>query len=381
MLISGRAAWVLLLLCGCPAAQEIVVEGQATIRQGDIGQARDIALRRALSIAAASGSAQISSLVENRGDGVSDSTRVVALACTQGSRVVGESIQGDQMVLSVAVTLDRNPNCLPKCQPAYVNKVAVSGFALEFPQQIEAGERPTIAYDTAVELTRRIANRNRILAVAAETSFPYRATGRAVAEDRRKEAVAAFAKARRAQYVVSGIWRDFSIRRDGFGGAERRMVLEAAVLDGVHGGLLASRRFMRVASGDVLLRHKPPAGSAAFLATDIGRAWSELLDEAAAWSVDVAACLPFFSRVLKTEGKRIFVDAGAEHGLTAGDALRLHAQKELPVATGEGSWLGQEKTLRGMLNLKWVYPGFAIAEFATAGFNPAIQSGDLLYLQ
>ena len=77
-----------LLLPSGAWAQEVVVEGQAPIRNGDMGQARDLALQRALGLAAASGSARISSVAQSQPGSVQDSTRIAASACTKSSRVI-----------------------------------------------------------------------------------------------------------------------------------------------------------------------------------------------------------------------------------------------------------------------------------------------------
>jgi hypothetical protein len=295
-------------------AQEVVVEGQASIRNGDMGQARELALQRALGQAAASGSARISSVAQSQPGTVQDSTRLSATACTKSSRILGESINGDQLTLSVAVTLDQAP------EPFLLPSDKESRFV-------------------------------------------------------------SLAKARRAQYVISGIYRDFAIRRGWLTFSKRAIVIDIYIHDGANGALLTQRRFSRTASGEVALKTSPPIGSEAFYATDLGRAWGALLDEIAIWATDSAACLPFIARVLKVDGAQIFLDIGAEASVAAGNALRLHAWKEPSVMTSSGLLLGQEKQLGVKLNLKLVYPGFSIAEVAEAGFSLKIRPGDLLYLQ
>jgi hypothetical protein len=378
------------LLCGLLLgagvwAQEVVVEGQAPIRNGDMGQARDLALQRALGLAAASGSARISSVAQSQPGSMQDSVRVAASACTKGSRIVGESVSGGQLTLNVAVTLDPAPDCVPQCQAGYTNKVAVTGIALEFPQQLGHKETSTLAYVTAVELARKLKQQNRLLVDHAETVFPYSSPDRApepfLLPGDKETRFVTLAKARRAQYVVSGVYRDFGIRQETFG-AKRTMAIDIFVHDGANGGLLAQRRFSRTASGNVLLRDTPAIGSDVFYATDLGRVWGELLNEVAVWTSNTTACLPFIARVLKVEGRQIFLDMGAEYGVAVGNSLRTHRWKEPPVTTQAGVLLGQEKTLGVNLVLMSVYPGFSIAEVAEAGFDALkAKSGDLLYLQ
>lgn len=80
-------------------ADEIVVTGQALVVNGDVGRARDEAMRRALGMATTTGSARVSTLTESRAGLVSDSTRVASTVCTQGSRILGETIVEDQLSL------------------------------------------------------------------------------------------------------------------------------------------------------------------------------------------------------------------------------------------------------------------------------------------
>lgn len=385
MQTCGRFLLCALLLPLCALAQEVVVEGQASIRNGDTGQARELALQRALGQAAASGSARISSVAQSQLGTINDSTRLAATACTKSSRILGESINGEQLTLSVAVTLDQAQDCTTRCQPGYTNKVVVTGIAMEFPEQLERKETSAIVYATAIELARKLKNQNHLLVDHEEGMFPYSSAARApepfLLRGDKETRFVSLAKARRAQYVVSGVYRDFSIRREWLSRSKRAIVIDIYIHDGANGALLAQRRFSRTASGDVALKASPPIGSEVFYASDLGQVWGTLLDEIAIWASDSTACLPFIARVLKVEGGQIFLDIGAEASVAAGNTLRLHTWKEPPVMTSTGLLLGQEKQLGVKLNLKSVYPGFSIAEVAEAGFSLKIKPGDLLYLQ
>lgn len=384
--IYGGLLFCALLFPAWCSAQEVVVDGQAPIINGDIGQARDQALKRALGLAAASGATQINSVAQSQPGALQDSTRLSATACAKSSRILSESVSNGQLNLNVAVTLAPGQDCAPICQAEYTNKVVLTGIAMEFPQQMEPKETSTIAYVTAVELARKLKNQNRVLVDHAETVFPYSSPVRApeplLLPGDKETRFVTLAKARRAQYVVSGIYRDFGIQHNILNSFSRRMVIDIYVHDGANGTLLAQRRFSHMAKGDVKMKNTPTIGSEPFYASDIGRAWGTLLNEIAIWTAENTACLPFIARVLKVEGGKIFTDMGAEAGVAAGNTLRLHSWKEPPVMTAAGLLLGQEKQLGVRLNLKSVYPGFSIAELAETGFDQVkVRSGDLLYLQ
>lgn len=395
-----RESWMIALCVGLFAnavaaqeAREVLVAGQAVIVNGDIGRAREEALQRALGLAAASGSARVNAVAESRADSLTDSTRVTSSLCIKNTRIVGETVSGDLISLDVSVTHDPNVGCTPECEVAYTNKVVVTGIALEFPEQIEYRESigPTIAYDTAVELARKLKNQNRLLTDHAESHFPYTSPGRApepfLTPGDKESPFAILAKSRRAQYVVSGIYRDFSQRRNVVGFPERHMVIDIYVHDGANGALLKHKRFSKVAKGvlpnSVSLKGKFQPGSEAFYATDFGQAWGSLLDSIAQWTSETVACLPFIARVLKIEDGQIFIDIGAEYGVKSGDVLKLHTWKDPPVMSRQGLLLGQEKQLGINLKLKLVYPGFSIVEAAETKFKASfkVRPGDLLYLQ
>ena len=93
-------------------------------------------------------------------------------------------------------------------------------------------------------------------------------------------------------------------------------------------------------------------------------------------------CLPFMARVIKTEGDLVYIDAGAESGLTAGDTLNLHAWRKSDVRNIENTHLGVEKDFRTSASLKSIYPQFSVLQIVQK-LNPpnSVSVGDLVYSQ
>ena len=111
---------LLLALLSCVAlAQTVVVEGQAPIANGDIGLARQDAMRRALSMAANSGSVQINAQTTSEPGALQDSVRLNATACTKDATVLAEEQRGNDLVLTVAVTLSEGADCPSQCRANY----------------------------------------------------------------------------------------------------------------------------------------------------------------------------------------------------------------------------------------------------------------------
>lgn len=385
--LAGRVALLALtsVLSLAALAQRVVVEGQAQIQGGDIGQAREVAMRRALGMAANSGAVTISSRTTSSIGELQDATRIEASACTRDAQILDERIHEGSLTLTVAVNLTGDKDCPAHCQGSYTNKIVATGFAMEFPNQLGRNENSSLIYATAVELARKLRQQSRVQVVYDETVFPYASPALApspyLQPGDEQLPLVKLAKAKRAQYVISGIYRNLTVQPRWFGGRSRLVELDAYIHDGINGALLAQRRFAATANGSVELTNGLTIGSAEFYSGDFGQVWGPMLEKVAQWTADTVACLPFTARVLKVERGQIYFDAGAESGISAGDVLRQHVWRVPSVRDEAGLLLGQEKQIRSPVKVKVVYPGFSIAEFAEAGFDLKAAPGDLLYLR
>ncbi len=370
-------------------AAEVEVEGSAPIVGNDIGQARELATRRALARAAESHAATVSAQSSVRPNVTQELVQVAASACTQNAQTLGESVRDGELTVVLRVTVLDQGTCQSSCQRSIVNRVVVTRFALEFPEQMLPTERISVSTVSAVETAKMIVKVGRLLADYDDALIPYRSPARAPESysgpTDKETPFTKLARERRGQYVLAGVYRDFGVRKKAtlfWSSNCRRMEIEAFLHDGANGAALARRTFVREACGDVAFDNKHPVGSAAFYASDPGRTWGLLLVDVARWASDEAACLPFVTRVIKTEGALIYVDAGAESRLSVGDTLSVQTWREPPVRAITGALLGQEKNPRATAMIKSVYPTFAIAELVeTPKGGVLLKPGDLLYAQ
>lgn len=386
MRIARCLAWgIWLAFLSTAWGKEVVVEGSAPVRGGDMGQARELATRRALARAAESHAAAINAQTNVRTGVALESVLVRAAACTQDVQVLDEKLANSELSVTVKVTVLDGGSCRSSCQRSYTNKIVVTGIAMEFPEQKLPEERSWLANLTAIELARMLGRHRRLLADHEGRAFPYKSPARApeprLFPQDRETLFSVLASKYRGQYVLSGIYRDFGLRGSAWGKQTRRMEIEAFLHDGANGAVLARRSFVREASGAVILADRPVIGSAEFYAGDLGRAWGALLDDIARWTEEQAACLPFMARVIKNEGKLLHIDAGAESGLSAGDTLNIHNWLEPPVRETTGLALGREKTARATASIKHVYPRFSIMELIEAPPGLEVKVGDILYAQ
>lgn len=370
-------------------ATELLVEGSALIENGDLGQARELATRRALARASEQKSVNISASTTVRPDAVFDTLQVKSSACTENTELLSEQVNGKELTVVMRVTFGNGPECMPACRGAYTNKLVVTGFAMEFPEQKLASEPPRLSQLTAGELARKIRLNRRLLVDFKSDAFPYLAPARApepyVPPNGTETFFATLGKNHRAQYVLSGIYRDFGIK-----GLlpflpmplmeTRRIEIEGFIHDAITGEMLVRKTFVREAKGSVRLNNSPSVGSEAFYHGDLGKAWGSALEEIAAWADAQAACLPLSARVISVTGKTMHIDSGAESGLSVGDTLNLHTWKEPPVLGMNGAFLGQEKRLRATASIRAVYPKFSVIEVSDFPKGLVVKPGDILYV-
>lgn len=370
---------VFLLSCSWQVlADEVVAEGRATIENGDVAGARELATRRAIARAVESQGAVISGQTLIRPGVALESAQVRATGCATQTTPIGEVVRGNEITVSVSVSVANNGTCMPVCQRATINKIAVTAFAMEFPSQLLMTENGVVATLTAMEIARFI-NRRRYLPAVFDTEFfPYNSPSQAPQQRSgsmaRSLSTAYFAQAHSAQYVLAGVYRDFEIS-----GRTRHIEIEAFLHDGANGAVLARRTFSRTAKGNILLGNSGPIGSPQFYADDLGRAWGALYADIAAWVEASASCLPFIARVLKVQDSQLQIDAGAESGLSAGDTMSLHQWKEPPVRGEDNLVLGREKFVKATVRIRSVYPNFSIGELVEAPKKLEIAPGDVLY--
>jgi hypothetical protein len=281
------------------------------------------------------------------------------------------------------------------CQKAYLNRLVVTGFAFEFPEQLleewdgrllPRVNRQRIESLTATELARALNRGEHVLAVFDGEAFPYASPSRAPASHLSQGSLetpfAALARTRQAQYVLSGVYREFGLR-ERWTHRKRSIEIEVFLHDGVNGAVLARQRFQAEVSGvGSVFANLPTVGTRAFRETPFGRAWTDLIEKIARWVERQASCFPFVARVMKVDGRALQIDAGAESRMSPGDTLTLHlVRPPPPVLDLSGRLLGWEKQVRAAVLLRAVYPAFSIGELVDAPEGIKVNPGDLLYAQ
>jgi hypothetical protein len=363
-----------------------VATGSAPISGGDIGQARELAMRRAMSRAAQSHGTLINSETIVRPGVVLESSQMRTTACTGDSTVIDERMSNGELSVTMKVTVKNDGECPQLCARSYINKLIITDFSFEFPEQILPLEKSIFKYKTAGEIARAVRRHHRSQVGFDDMAIPYVSPSEApepfTLKTDTESPFVRLARSHRGQYVLSGVYRDFEIGRNRSNILTRRIEIEAFIHDGANGSLLSRQTFMGTATGAVEITDTPVIGSTGFYETDFGSVWGLMLEDIAGWAEEKTACYPFIARVIKNSSEGIVIDAGAESGLSAGDTLNLHGWRDQDVRSITDLHLGTEKELRGTASLKTVYPRFSIVQvIGKSNILDKIRVGDLLYSQ
>lgn len=227
---------------------------------------------------------------------------------------------------SPGATAEKPVRAHPQCPGKPLRKVLVAAFPLRYPEQIRHGEYMGWAQTTAESLAQTLAREGNLLVSAAAQRFPYAniETGPELDINHQgKPLLTEWAAQARAQYVIAGIIGDFGKTGKWFVVPERQLAIEALIHDGTSGALLARKEFARQR---LLINSLPKSiapGTSEFANTRLGAAYNDLLAEIAAWAEDVVTCLPLPARVVRVEGRRLFIDIGADSGLRPGMGLAV----------------------------------------------------------
>lgn len=163
-----------------------------------------------------------------------------------------------------------------------------------------------------------------------------------------REAIMSIAEETGAQFLVSGKVTNAGISQGkSFWETltKRQIEIEHAAYDGMTGARLLSRSLYAEAHGDVMVGNNKPFGSMIFLETTFGKATSLLIDAVAKDIQDALEEMPFAARIVRVEGKKVFLDAGSDALLEPGFQLVAHNREANRLAMSRGAVLGLPSAL------------------------------------
>jgi hypothetical protein len=367
------------LWCSFSLALEVVAEAEAPIVNDDLTLARQTALRRVMANAIEQEGSSLRSETISTPGGAETRTTLTPQMRALGAKILSENVVRGRLRLTAEVTL-AEPGRAADCQNRPLRKVVVTAFPLRYPEQIKYGEYMGWPQISAEELTRVINGRGKLLSASMPRQFPFTSTETAP-QVNRKDGVPIlvdWAKRERAQYVIAGIFRDFGVSSQSLIIPERQMVIEAYIFDGISGDLIARHEFSRLLNFSWQMPKNLNPGTKSFMESRLGEAFYELLGDISQWAEGGLGCLPFSTRVVRVDGRQIYLDAGSDSGIEPGTEFVL-THGGASISTPAGDLLAGERTAVAGAVIRQVHPRYSVAEITAKKNAPTVRVGDVLY--
>lgn len=358
-------------------ARVVEAEGSASMEGNTAGQAREMAIQQAIRQALVQTAAYVDSAsMISESEMVIDSGRVSAAGLVKDVVVLEEGMLGKVYTVRIRAQVVEEKLRPPSNAARYRKKVAVTQF-----QIIDRGhvhDMPAVERELPRELLRRIENTGSILAVDA-TEYLINPQGRqafAGLDSSTAENIVRIARAMDAQFLVAGVIRDMGERRSLLL-KSRRVEIDLSLYDGVSGALLAKRRVNDNVKGGEAFESGMVFGSADFLRSTYGRALDLALDDLATVLVEDLGHLPFTARVIRSEGRKVYFNAGATSRIEVGDVLMSYQVAQDPVLDSRNAqFLGHQELPLATMIVKQVQPMFAVAELEADRID--LKPGDIV---
>lgn len=373
----------------------VEVEGQAPIT-GAVNHARQQALEDAMRQASLRAEAHVvSTQLMNKGAMQQDQVSLKSQAKVKDVEVLWEDAKAG--IYSVAIRADVKPVQMCQSQGNNLRKaVAVTGFGLVSPNQTSLGQLHNIEQDLARVFINSLNNSGQMHALDASHIGLYAEPAYAPSSQNQQRHLTTsmtLAQNLGAQYIVSGIVRgldtlssvaDKAVADDSWLSlvgladepAERQFVIDVFVHDGFSGALIFSNSYATQGKWNLDRMANVRFASPAFWQSHYGGEVKNLL----AGAIDDVSmslrCQPFMAKIIKTEGKRLHIEALAGAGIRPGDKFSIYRS---------GTFYNLDLEPRIELTntdmkatVKQVQPQFIVADLKMSAQQLSIQRDDIV---
>lgn len=304
--------------------RQATVQGSALITDAGIEQARQAAINDAIGNA----SAQLKG--PNAGS-----------LLVSDIKVVDEWQEGNSYHVQALAILSAKQ----VCRSPYRKKIVATAFPIMNPDQVSGVESQDLFSGIPREINNRLMESGDFIGRNMTNSMLYARPDVApeVNVDGRVGApvLLDIAKRQDAQFVLSGVIRDFKIESTEYARgsgplallkstmrdfiARRSIGIDVFVHDGFTGALLFQHRYTDSILGDVTLPSGYTVGSDRFDSTSSGHKITEIIDEASDDIRKLLGCYPFAARITRVENNRIYLAAGAQDKIKVGDRFKVYS--------------------------------------------------------
>ncbi|SBS34031.1 hypothetical protein MAQ5080_02755 [Marinomonas aquimarina] len=386
---------LLILLCFSAHGQIIRADGQAIIYNQDINDARYRATQQAIKQASLQASASVRSSDTLNNGTLHSNTRVQSAGQASDVKILSEQIFDDILSLTIEADIETEGMCDNGTSNTYRKSVGVTGFALQTPQQATLGALHNIGRELPKSLVDAMNQQGYLRALAAThlSVYPDLINAPTSANnDGSLTDVARIGEELGVQYVVSGVIRDigevypkhpnqktplnsllsWANKEDD----QRKFVLDLYIYDGFSGALIFQHRYDETGKWNTKDNNKVGFGSAQFWGLHYGKVVAQALTAMSLDSSDDLNCQPFVANIFRTEGNRIYLNAGALAGIKKGDQFQVFRRYEI---------FDQLQNAQTQLNnaninvtITQVQPNFAIGELAVEARILNVQQQDVV---
>ena len=373
----------------------VEVEGQAPIT-GAVNHARQEALEDAMRQASLRAEAHVvSTQLMSKGEMRTDEVSLKSQSRVKDVEVLWEDAK--EGIYSVAIRADVKPVQMCRSQGNSLRKaVAVTGFGLVSPRQTSLGQLQNIEQDLARVFINTFNDSGQMHALDASHIGLYAKPAYAPSSQNQQSHLTtsmALAQNLGAQYIVSGIVRGLDTLSSvadkatndsswlslvGLSDepAQRQFVIDVFVHDGFSGALIFSNSYSTQGKWNLDRMANVRFASPAFWQSHYGHAVKDLL----AGAIDDVSmslrCQPFMAKIIKTEGKRLHIEALAGAGIRPGDKFSIYRS---------GTFYNLDLEPRIELTntdmkatVKQVQPQFIVADLKMSAQQLSIQRDDIV---
>ncbi|MHB8881798.1 MAG: CsgG/HfaB family protein [Thermodesulfovibrionales bacterium] len=212
----------------------------------------------------------------------------------------------------------------------------------------------------------------------------------------KKETAAKVGQVLGAQIIVRGVVSEFEQAESGGGGgigfggfriggrsSNAHVGIDIRLIDSSTGQVLTSHNAVgKVESSGVAIgvsRGMVDFGADSFKNAPIGQATRQAIEDAVRFIVDTMETVPFTAKVVKIDGKKIYINIGSNMNVRSGTKMYAYALGEDLVDPDTGLRLGADEKLLGTVEVRDVQSKFSIG-YMVSGNGP-LKRGDILKLQ
>lgn len=212
----------------------------------------------------------------------------------------------------------------------------------------------------------------------------------------KKETAAKVGQVLGAQIIVRGVVSEFEQEESGGGGgigiagfriggrsSNAHVGIDIRLIDASSGQVLTSHNAVgKVSSSGIAIgvtRGNVDFGSDSFKNAPIGQATRQAIEDAVRFIVDTMETVPFTAKVVKIEGKKIYINIGSNMNIRSGTKMYAYSLGEDLVDPDTGLRLGADEKMLGTVEVRDVQSKFSIGYMVSG--NGSLKRGDILKLE